>query len=488
MAWKDISGIAGVITDSQHGTKTSIPFAHHGDYAHKPKVDIDLEANRPAAGVANRIFISKDTLKIWFDTGTAWTLVGELGGLSLPTHASRHDIGGADAIPGLASHKARHAQGGADEVVGIALQGTTLPTAGVAGRFFIKTDTLELYYDNGTAWVKIGKLAGLDLSAHKSRHEKGGADEVKALGSITLDDATLASLTADPTLAKGKLWYRSDLSRIRYSPDGTSVISIDPPLTAADVWGYSTRTLTQTKFPFWSAIITQTQGTLSVAADSTAYVSVQPASGETWLVWFDTLLDYYTGGSYAAYEDYDGTTARLHIRQYTGGTYGDDKPHISVLKVLTNSLYARLSWNNAYSAAVSAYYGYSGFKLSQPLWAPKRLNILDIDPQPWKKTKTSPLPSSIAALDKYAYDILGIDPLKPNDYALGIILEEDTPLAVDPATNFSVERYTAVVEASVLADFIAKFKAGKADPVATGYAKYLKRWKTEGVDFGIPGV
>jgi hypothetical protein len=76
------------------------------------------------------------------------------------------------------AHASTHKQGGADEVIGIALQGTTLPTAGIAGRFFIKTTTLELYYDNGTAWVLIGKLAGLDLSAHSSRHASGGADAV----------------------------------------------------------------------------------------------------------------------------------------------------------------------------------------------------------------------------------------------------------------------------------------------------------------------
>jgi hypothetical protein len=36
-------------------------------------------------------------------------------------------------------------------------------------------------------------------------------------------DTSLASLTADPTLASGLLWFRSDLGRLRFSPDGSAV-------------------------------------------------------------------------------------------------------------------------------------------------------------------------------------------------------------------------------------------------------------------------
>jgi hypothetical protein len=42
---------------------------------------------------------------------------------------------------------------------------------------------------------------------------------------VTIDanSVTLPSLTADPTLAAGKVWYRSDLKLLGYSPDGTAV-------------------------------------------------------------------------------------------------------------------------------------------------------------------------------------------------------------------------------------------------------------------------
>jgi hypothetical protein len=140
-------------------------------------------------------------------------------------------------------------------------------------------------------------------------------------------------------------------------------------------------------------------------------------------------------------------------------------------------------WYNASTTTVAGIYGYSGFKLSEPKWTPKRLN--DPPAQPWKKPTTLNLPSSIAPLQKYAAEILGLDPAKPNDYALGVILEEDTPLAVDEKTGFPVERLTAVVKADVLADYIAKFKAKTADPVATGYASYIKKWLDEGIDLGV---
>jgi hypothetical protein len=253
--------------------------------------------------------------------------------------------------------------------------------------------------------------------------------------------------------------------------------------TAADVWTYATRELTQTKFPFWSSIITQVQGSVSVPAASNTYVNIQPPSGETWWANISSFTDNIISNQLksAGYADYDGTTIRFHTKSGEGYDYGIYAHLPNVSKILTNTLYASLYFYSA--SACTGYYGYSGFKLSQPLWSPKR--VVNAKPLPWKRPKTKHLPTGLEALDKYAFDIYDINPDKPNQYDLGIILEEDTPLAFDPATNFPVERLTAVVQDDVLADFIAKFKAGAADPVATGYRKYLDRWKKEGIDFGV---
>jgi hypothetical protein len=250
-----------------------------------------------------------------------------------------------------------------------------------------------------------------------------------------------------------------------------------------DIWAYANRTLTQEKFPFWSAIINQTAGSVSSPANSTVSIVIQPPSGEVWLVWIDVWLNLPASASAVTYNDYDGTTAHMHTRCAIGGTYGLYNPKLGLLKVLTNSLYARIDvLNPTTGTSTGAYYGYSGFKLSQPLWSPKRG---DRPVSPWKKPTGLPLPSAISALDKYKAEILGLDPSKPNEYGLAVILEEDTPLALDPTSGFPVERFTAVVKADVLADLIAKFKAGTLSPDVTGYRKYLDKWKAEGIDLGV---
>lgn len=259
--------------------------------------------------------------------------------------------------------------------------------------------------------------------------------------------------------------------------------SYDPALTAGDVWGYPTRTLTTTQFPFWRAIITQVAGSISIPAGAIGTVDVHPPSGETWLC--DFLFSMWLAATgYRKdvwWEDYDGVTVRSHG---VVENYNEFASCISTRRVLTYSLYGRMRFKNGYTTTQTAYYGYSGFKLSQPLWSPKRINQ-NPPPKPWKVSRTKPLPLTIAKLDKYAFDILGINPTKPDDYDLGVFLEEDTLLATDPATNFPVERFTAVVQADVLTDYIDKFKVGTADPATTGYRKYLDKWKAEGIDLGV---
>lgn len=53
------------------------------------------------------------------------------------------------------------------------------PAAGTSGRWFIASDTLAISYDNGSAWVTVGTLGGLDIGSHVSRHEPGGADPMR---------------------------------------------------------------------------------------------------------------------------------------------------------------------------------------------------------------------------------------------------------------------------------------------------------------------
>jgi len=278
-----------------------------------------------------------------------------------------------------------------------------------------------------------------------------------------------------------------------------------PPFTIRDVWDFlkanattvgslgkliadnvdspvSSRQPAVTQFPFWSGIITQTQVSVTLPAQTISQMYIYPAADETWLLWIDLYLDTYVTGGYVRYVDSDGITVRYHTTQYTKGTYGDVIPHLGVCKVLTSTLYGCLVFYNPADVETYGFYGYSGFKLSKPHWSPRRVH--NPEPKPWKRPKTKPLPLPIKALDKYAFDLLGINPDKPDEYGLGVILEEDTVLAVDPASGLPVERLTVVVEADVLADYIKKFKAGTADPEKTGYRKYLDKWLAEGIDLG----
>jgi hypothetical protein len=250
-------------------------------------------------------------------------------------------------------------------------------------------------------------------------------------------------------------------------------------LSAEEVWSYAARTLTQAKFPFWSAIITQNAGSVSVPAYATVYVDIQPPTGEVWLLHV-SASEYTANSSYekgVGYGDFDGTTLRLHERHYSVSTTG---VRLGGLKILSNSLYARLSFYSYYAAG-TGYYGYSGFKLSQPIWTPKRVGEFTLDPKPWKKPTTLSLPDPIKPLQKYAFEMLELDPSKPDEYVLGVVLEEDTVLAVDPDTGFPVERLTAVVKADDLVNIISGIKAGTLNPVATGYKKHLEKWAREGI-------
>ena len=98
----------------------------------------------------------------------------------------------------------------------------------------------RLASSGGAARVKDSADADvMNLEAHAGRHEKGGADEATALGSITLDNETLALLTADPALAEGKAWYRSDLDRLQYGISDTAKREI--PYGTIDVDAHQAR-------------------------------------------------------------------------------------------------------------------------------------------------------------------------------------------------------------------------------------------------------
>jgi hypothetical protein len=93
-------------------------------------------------------------------------------------------------------------------------------------------------------WTNIpDKPSTFPPSAHASSHEYGGSDPVRNLdylairGTTVIDSSRnllniktemLAGQTADPYLVAGRIWFRSDLKQIRWSPDGTAVKQMYP--------------------------------------------------------------------------------------------------------------------------------------------------------------------------------------------------------------------------------------------------------------------
>jgi hypothetical protein len=73
----------------------------------------------------------------------------------------------------------------------------------------------------------------------------------------TFDYVTLRGLTADPTLVAGRLWFRSDLGQLRYTPDGTTVYVIDPAPVVDKSWGDTTGhyfNSTLSALTYWNAL------------------------------------------------------------------------------------------------------------------------------------------------------------------------------------------------------------------------------------------
>lgn len=253
---------------------------------------------------------------------------------------------------------------------------------------------------------------------------------------------------------------------------GFSTVAGAGGATAAEIWSYSTRTLTQSKFPFWSAIITQNAGSISVASGATGEIVIQPSVGETWLVWINMgiAVDGVQTGR-VVYVDYNGITERQHLYVFMYNASNTILP--SITKVLTNSLYGKIKYFNNTPGTNTFVYGYSGFKLSKPHWTAEKPAG-----KPWRVKSSIALPYELQGLEKYLWDIYDA---VHDRYIPHIILEEDTVLARDPDTGFPVERFTAYVDVNTLRDLVKRFKSGSLTPDSTGYRKYLEKWANEGI-------
>ena len=143
-------------------------------------VIFNTAANKPAAGVKGRVFIDTDTdsHSIYYDTGSAWTLVGTLAGLDLSNHGARHKYGGGDY---LEYYKHLNKAGGSE-------------AAGVSGAYGTGSDIVPDadYYSEDPRLItaSIGGTVGT-------------AETISAQVTITYDNTTAAQALAAKSLAAG---------------------------------------------------------------------------------------------------------------------------------------------------------------------------------------------------------------------------------------------------------------------------------------------
>ena len=216
----------------------------------------------------------------------------------------------------IAAHRAdasaHHVKTGHHEVYGLVETGLAVnrPAAGVAGRWFISTDTLEISYDNGVAWRRVGVLRGKDVSALDAgdivtgrfplaRIPDGPSGQV-----LTARGAGLSPIytgvrgevrTTDPVpLEEGMFWYRSDLGRWRVAEGvafGENLRSAaSPTLTSSGIGGDNTTIW----YCDWAAALRELSATDFTVVRSAASPAANPSGvgGNSTTIWHcDTNVD-----------------------------------------------------------------------------------------------------------------------------------------------------------------------------------------------------
>ena len=159
-----------------------------------------IYANRPAPGVAGRIYYCTDTHKIYLDTGTEWLEIAQ----NVTENIGEINMQGA----------------------GIMLQGTfsEIPAAGVGGRLYYCTDTQQVFLDTGSTWVEILNAStggGLTPEEHAAISHNGYGIMLNGLD---------AEKPAAGTL--GRLYWATDTYKV-YFDTGEAWTQIAAPVLSA---------------------------------------------------------------------------------------------------------------------------------------------------------------------------------------------------------------------------------------------------------------
>jgi len=232
-----------------------------------------------------------------------------------------------------------------------------------------------------------------------------------------------------------------------------------------DVWSYPTRTLSQTKFPFWSDLIVATGGTVNVPASSGTYVDLQPPSGETWWVPYQMGIENLVSGSYVRTE-YLGTLSVTYGNYKEATGYENYWPFIYGMAVIGNGPYIRFAWENASDGVVTGDYVYSAFKLSPH-------TILEpLEEMPRRETEIpyeGPIPDDLKGAD-----VEFCRRLKRGEWETCVVLER-TPIKVLPDTKEVVETRTTLTPLDFLLANLENIARDDEDRM--GFKRFRKKLK-----------
>ena len=245
-----------------------------------------------------------------------------------------------------------------------------------------------------------------------------------------------------------------------------------------EIWEYDTRTLTQTKFPFWSEVIELYGNLETIPASSTLDIDIQPSSGETWELKAYGTIPNDSVGNFLGFLQTDGTAER-YIKVFgTSGDYNPDRVVNDIDVIITNSSYLRMRARNNTSSDLQLQYGYSGFKLGTKI--AEFEDVSKIKGKLFERRTKFKIKSEFEGLKDMIFDVY--DEMI-NDYKQVIYFYKDKPIRRDRRTGHVVERASSYIETDIFLKNLEKIRNGELDLKRTGYREWLEKIKKErGID------
>jgi len=113
---------------------------------------------------------------------------------------------------------------------------------------------------------------------------------------------------------------------------------------------------------FWNSVIEPTVDSGTIEGGATVYLTIQPPSGETWLVFVNAIIFHYVNGSYIISYYTDGVSDEEIFGDFCDASRVK-YPCLQLIAVITNTKYLKFEFYNNDSASTKRVLMYSGFKL-----------------------------------------------------------------------------------------------------------------------------